>query len=335
MSEIRYDLLHNEYVLIAPERLHRPMPQHSLSMHSTQKCPFCPGNEELTPQEIFSVKENGTWQTRVIANLYKAVQIETPFLSKRDGLNEMWGGYGAHEIVIDTPNHYANLHTMSKEEIFWWLFTLQERFIDLRKDQKMIALQIFKNHGISAGATQSHPHTQIIALPIMTKTQLALFEHCQRYYHHHGRALHEDIISFEIEKKERNLYESDNFFSYIPYASSFAFETVILSKDLKFDECSQNELKELSTHILLLFHALSKELGDFPFNLVFYLPPLNENFENSSFFHETENIFRFFIRITPRIYTLGGFEISTGSMINPVLPETVAKLLRRWYETGS
>ncbi|BCD60344.1 MULTISPECIES: DUF4931 domain-containing protein [unclassified Nitratiruptor] len=334
MSEIRYDLLHNEYIIIAPERLHRPMPQPTSPLDSVQNCPFCPGNEKLTPQEIFSIKTNGSWRTRVIPNLYKAVQIETPYESKRDGLNEMWGGYGAHEIVIDTPNHYANLHTLSQEEIFLWLSTLQERYIDLCKDKKLITVQIFKNHGLRAGATQPHPHTQIIALPLMTKTHLALFEHCQRYYHHHGRSLHEDIVAFE-QNGQRSLKESEHFFTYTPYASSFAFETAIIAKNVRFGECSNMQLQELAEHIRLLFFALSRELGDFPFNLLFYLPPLNENFENSSFFHEVNNIFRFYVRVTPRMYTLAGFEMATGSMINPVVPEMAAQLLRRWYETGS
>ncbi|SMC09678.1 galactose-1-phosphate uridylyltransferase [Nitratiruptor tergarcus] len=334
MSEIRYDLLHNEYIVIAPERLHRPIPQQCADTFSIQKCPFCPGNEELTPQEIFSIKNNSTWQTRVIPNLYKALQIETPFISNRDGLNEMWGGYGAHEIVIDTPKHTVKIQNMSQEEIFWWLYTLQQRYRDLRNDKKLISLQIFKNHGRNAGATQPHPHTQIIALPLMTKEQLYLFEHCQRYFHNHGRSLHEDIVHFE-SNSQRNLFESEHFFTYTPYASSFAFETAIIAKNMGFGECSKIQLQELAEHIRSLFYALSKELGDFPFNLLFYLPPLNENFENSSFFHEVNNIFRFYIRITPRIYTIAGFELATRSMINPVVPEMAAQLLRRWYETGS
>ncbi|BCD68137.1 galactose-1-phosphate uridylyltransferase [Nitratiruptor sp. YY09-18] len=334
MSEIRYDLLHNEYIIIAPERLHRPIPEQCVQNFSVQKCPFCPGNEELTPQEIFSIKNNGTWQTRVIPNLYKAVQIETPFISHREGLNEMWGGYGAHEIVIDTPKHLANFQNMRQEEIFWWLYTLQQRYLDLRNDKRLISLQIFKNHGLRAGATQPHPHTQIIALPLMTKEQLFLFQHCQHYYHDHGRSMHEDIVHFE-SNSQRNLFESEHFFSYVPYASSFAFETAIIAKDVGFDKCTQMQLQELAKHLQKLFQALANELGDFPYNLLFYLPPLNENFENSSFFHEIDAIFRFYIRITPRIYTIAGFELATGSMINPVVPETVAKLLRRWYETSS
>ena len=335
MSEIRYDLLHDEYILIAPERLHRPIPQTAPALPEPKICPFCPGHEELTSQEIFAIRQGGQWRTRVIPNLYKAVQIETPYDSSREGINERWGGYGAHEIVIDTPKHEATLATMSIQEITWWLQTIQERVEDLAKDPKLVGIDIFKNYGLKAGATQPHPHTQIIALPILSKHQKHAFLHAWRYYQEHGRSLHQDIATFESQK-ERALYETTYFLSFTPYASSFPFETILLAKEhASIAGMSQETLQELATHIQKLFTALYSELGQFDYNLLFYLPPLNQNFENAQFFGQKEQIFRFFIRVTPRIYTLAGFELLTHSAINPVQPELAAKLLRRHYETGT
>ncbi len=336
MSEIRYDLLHNEYIIIAPERLHRPIPTNQTKLHiSSSVCPFCPGHEHYAPNEIFSIKVDGTWRTRVVPNLYKAVQIETPYESRRDGINERWGGYGAHEIIIDTPKHNADFDTLEHQEIVWWIETIIARISDLKQDRKLISLNIFKNRGLTAGATQSHPHTQIIGLPLMTKRQLATFEHALAYYYDHGRSLHEDIFTFESDK-ERSLKVTHNFLSYLPFASAFPFETIILSKNHScISAIGQEEKKELSIHIRNAFYALKKELGDFDYNLLLYITPINENFENYTFFDQKEQIFRFFFRITPRIYKIAGYELLSGSMINPVQPELACKLLRRWYETSS
>ena len=335
MSEIRYDLLHDEYILIAPERLHRPIPEASATLPEPRICPFCPGHEELTPQEIFAIRQDGRWQTRVIPNLYKAVQIETPYDSSCDGINERWGGYGAHEILVDTPLHDATLASMSTQEIFWWLKTIQERVEDLARDPKLVGIDIFKNYGLKAGATQPHPHTQIIALPILSKHQKRAFDHAWRYYQEHGRSLHQDIATFESQR-ERALYETTHFFTFAPYASSFPFETILLAKEhATIAGMKETLLQELATHFHKLFVALQAELGQFDYNLLFYLPPLNQNFENAHFFGQKERIFRFFVRVTPRIYTLAGFELLTHSAINPVQPELAAKLLRRYYEAGS
>ena len=328
MSEIRYDLIHNEYVIIAPERLHRPIELETPDIEIPKNCPFCPGNEDLTTKEIFSIKINGKWVTRVVPNLYKAVAIENNFDFDTDGMNEKFGGFGAHEIIIDTPKHNANFSNLSEIEIFYYLKTIKERVIDLKKDKRIIHLNIFKNNGIKAGASQPHPHTQIIGLPIMSNFQRNLFKRSFDFYKIKGKSLYEEIFLFE-SKNKRKIYKSNEFLIYSPFASAFAFETIILSKNYSSIEFMDDKiLKELSINIKLLFNALNLELGNFSFNMLFYLPPVNKNFENEEYFDEIENIFRFFIRITPRIYNIAGFELMSNSAVNPVVPEEVAKLLR-------
>ena len=328
MSEIRYDLIHNEYVLIAPERLHRPIELATPKNSNPSNCPFCPGNEDMTTKEIFSIKVNGKWITRVIPNLYKAVAIENNFNFDTDGINEKFGGFGAHEIIIDTPKHNANFNTLNEDEIFYYLKTIKQRIIDLKKDKRIIFLNIFKNKGIKAGASQPHPHTQIIGLPLMTNFQKKLFKRSYEFYKTHGKSLYEEVFLFE-SKNKRKIYNSDEFLTYTPFASSFAFENIIMSKNFaSIENMDDTVLKELSIHIKKLFSALNTELGEMDFNMLFYLPPINKNFENEDYFDEVNNIFRFFIRVTPRIYNLAGFELMSSSAINPVVPEEVAKLLR-------
>lgn len=335
MSEIRFDRVHNKYVIIAPERQHRPnLPKKEIFESSTKNCPFCEGHENFTPPEIFALRDNEAntkgWKTRVVPNLYKAVQIEEPNISKRDGIFESVAGFGAHEILIDSPCHECNISALSKDAVFNWLKTISIRTEDLTKDKRIIALNIFKNSGENAGATQEHPHTQIIALPIMPKNSLDFLKRNQEYYVLHGRGIIEDIVHNEKLEKVRIIYEIGSFVAYCPYASFFAFEVIIApTKILKgLNKCSQDELADLAELIKKVFEMLDSQLDSYDYNISFHVAPLNKNFENEVYMDDIEKNFTFYMRIMPRIYTLAGFELSAEMAINSAEPENCAQLLR-------
>ena len=334
MSEIRRDRLHSQYVLIAPERMRRPDTLAATLTKSTLKtCPFCEGNEAMTPPEICAVRENEAnathWKVRVVPNLYKAVQIEIEDHSKLTGMFESVPGVGAHEIVIDTPCHGCRIADLSSVEIRDWLSTIAVRIADLRQDNRLIHTSIFKNQGEHAGATQQHPHTQIIALPITPTNELNLLERHMQYYRRHGRSKVEDILENERLAEVRIISERGDFTAYCPYASAFPFEVSIAPRRAltNLDELNRDDMLNLAELMKEVFTRLDLQLGNFDFNLTFRLAPLNSNFENAPFFPHLKHFFRFTIRIIPRIYRLGGFELSTGMIINPVEPEEAAKLL--------
>ncbi len=335
MSEIRRDRLHNKYVLIAPERLHRPdlLVNKKKKFTSTKRCPFCEGNESLTPEEIYAIRDNEAnargWKTRVVPNLYKAVQVELEDHSQRQGMFESIPGVGAHEVLIDSPCHECGIEGLDTQSIENWLRSIIIRIDDLKRDQRLIHLSVFKNFGGDAGATQEHPHTQILALPIMPQTELVFLERNTRYYQRHGRGKVEDMVYNELLNKERIIEEIGVFVAFCPFASAFPFEVMIAPKrNIKsLEYCYRDDVTDLSILIRHVFKKLSAQLGDFDYNLFFRLPPLNNNFENESYMPHLDKNYRFSIRITPRIYRLGGFEISTGMAINPISPEECAALL--------
>ena len=337
MSEIRRDRLHSEYVLIAPERMRRPdsLGVAAPSKKSREVCPFCQGHESLTPKEIYAVRENSEelsdWKVRVVPNLYKAVQIELEDHSSRDGMFEYVPGMGAHEILIDTPCHDCGFADMDISQISLWLSAIAARVSDLRKDKRLIHLSIFKNHGKAAGATQPHPHTQIIALPVMPLKEIFLSQRGLQYYRRHGRGKVEDILENERLSKERIVSEIGDFTAFCPYASGFPFEVMIAPRrDLtNMDELNRDDIADLAELIRDVFVRLRSQLENFDYNLTFRLAPLNSNFESETFFPHLKKFYRMTIRIMPRIYRLGGFEVSTGMIINPVAPEEAAKLLRK------
>ena len=337
MSEIRVDLLHNKQTIIAPERLHRPDSyQHSsLAKATKETCPFCEGNESMTPSEIFAIRDNQPnstkWKTRVVPNLYKAVQVELKNTSKRDGMFESFRGVGAHEVLIDSPNHDKDIVKLETDYISLWLNTMIKRVEDLRQDIRLIHLGIFKNYGRNSGATLEHPHTQLLALPLMPKSKLEFLKQNFNYHKKHGRSLLQDIVENEKNFKQRVIAENSDFLAYCPFASSFPFEVIIapLTNISSLENCTQKEVENLSETIKKTFIKLYRQLGEFDYNLYFELPPINKNFENEAYFSTIKENFRFYIRIIPRIYRLGGFELSTDMEINPISPEKCSTLLNQ------
>lgn len=335
MSEIRYDRLHNKYAIIAPERLHRPnIAKQEFTKSEKQNCPFCEGHENFTPPEIFALRDNTPnsplWRTRVVPNLYKAVQIEEEDISKRDGFFEYVKGFGAHEIIIDTPCHECSFSSLPNEAIYDWLQTIHARINDLTRDQRIVFINVFKNSGQNAGATQPHPHTQIIALPIMAQNDLDFLQRNQQYYTVHGRGIMEDIVYNEKEAKVRIIDETGIFTAYCPYASAFAFEVIIAPCKIitNISRCSEDELKDLAQLLKNVFVMLDTQLDAFDYNITFHSAPVNKNFENEKYMDDIDKNFTFYLRIMPRLYTLAGFELSTEMAINGVAPEVCAKLLR-------
>jgi UDPglucose--hexose-1-phosphate uridylyltransferase len=338
MSELRYDQLHDTHVLIAPERLKRPQ---QFTAHKTQqamnpaKCPFCEGNEALTPPEIYAIRPEASvsdtpgWKSRVVPNLYRAVSIETPHQHHMNHLLHYWEGFGAHEVIIDTPKHHA-MQFWTQDEYIHWFEVMQTRLKDLHNDARIAHISLFKNQGPLAGGTQEHPHSQLIAVPIVPKVQRDLYERSAVYFKAHHRALLHDLIAEECETGERLIAEEGDWVALCPYASQYAFEVVISTKTtaLQLDTMSHEQMKHLSALLEQLFTHLHKELGEFDYNVLISTPPLHmTGFEGISM-DEMRKALPFSLRITPRLYREGGFELSTGVYINPISPELAAKQLR-------
>ncbi len=340
MSDIRYDPLHNEYVIIAPNRLYRPdcLYQESTAKDSLE-CPFCEGNEYLTPPEIYAIRDNRPnkkgWKSRVVPNLYRALEIESPWQNSDVGIYDNMAGFGAHEVIIDMPTHITRLDKWNKEHFYNWLMTLKFRIKDLKNDIRLIYFALFKNHGFQSGATQTHPHTQLIALPIVPKSRNIMCQRANKFYKEHGVNPFEAVITKELKDRDRVINESKNFVTIAPFASSFPFEMMIISKQniVSIDEMDSSSIEELSIILQKLFISLYKELGDFHFNIHFYLPPVQKNYATEEYFDNIPHFWRFAIRIIPRLYKIGGFETATGVYINPIPPEDAANMIIKSWKS--
>jgi UDPglucose--hexose-1-phosphate uridylyltransferase len=326
-------------VIIAENRLHKPdlmKEAPDATMDDLRQCPFEYGNEAFSGNEIFAIREKGSaknttgWKTRVVPNLYNALSIEDEKHNRRIGFFERRNGLGAHEVIIETPNHYSGMDRYSLEEFENYIKTIMTRIDDLERDTRLEYIQVFKNSGKYAGASMPHPHSQILATPFIPKEIKERLVIQKSYFEKHGRSLVGDLVEEEIRLNERIVYENATFVVFTPYASCFPFEVMIAPKAplSKITKLTQHQVGDLAKSMQFVFKRLHRELGDFPFNMLFFnMPPMSAQ-NDPDFFYKMDDYCRFHIDITPRIYHLAGFEISTGMQINPVPPELAALRLR-------
>ncbi len=306
MSRIRYCIIKDTHAIIEPKRAIKPF-SFKIEENLNIKCPFCPENEDMIKIKIDSIGD-----CRIVANQFNAVAIENEPFSKREGFFEYINGFGAHEVVIETSNHKKKMGDYSLEEFTNYFTAVKKRFNDLRKDSRIKYIQFFKNSGVLAGASLYHEHSQLIALSFLPKNVLGENSRNMEYKKRHARSLMGDIVSEELRLNERIVALNDEFLAFCPYASLFPFEVIITPlKDIERFESVSN-YDELASVFKRVFISLYATLGHFSFNI--YLHNIDYG--------------RFYFDIIPRIYQIGGFEVSTNVYINPVLPEEAAEKLR-------
>ncbi len=333
MPEIRKDyIIESQWVVISPERNLRPsdfkVPK--VDKNNAEQCPFCPGHEFMTPPEILAYrkdgeKNSGGWWIRVIPNKYPALRIEGDVNYKENKVFRKMNGVGAHEVIIETPEHYLKPYELSDYQMHEIIHAYIDRFVDLTNDKRFKYILIFKNYGKDAGASLTHPHSQLIATPMIPRIISDELYGAKKYYiNTAGRCIYDEIISMEKEKGERVVAESTNFITICPYASRFPFEMWLLPKfhDSRFEKISLNDdlVWEFGRVLKDALRRLFAAVPDVPFNYYIHTSPVN-----------TKNEYRYYhwhLEIMPRLSKPAGFEWGTGFYINPMPPEKAAEILR-------
>lgn len=328
MSELRKDPILGRWVIISTERGKRPSDYNTvLEKPKSGFCPFCVGNEDKTPQEILAYRPDGSprntpgWTLRVVPNKFPALTIEGELGRVGVGMFDKMNGIGAHEVIIETPEHNHTLPTMPEkrvEDLFW---AFRDRILDLKKDRRFHYILIFKNHGEAAGASLEHTHSQLIALPIVPKWVMEETSGSKTYYDYKERCVYCDIIHQEIEFGVRVISENKDFISICPFASRFPFETWVMPKihDSSFENAHKQEYEFLAAIVQDVLKKLDKVLGNPPYNLLIHTSPISEQFNDYYHWH---------IEIMPKLTKVAGFEWGTGFYINPTAPEEAARFLR-------
>ena len=333
MPELRQDPTTKEWVVIAVERAKRPdqfrerAPTEPRPDSGERLCPFCPDNELLTPDEVFALRDYGDknqpgWRVRVVSNKFAAfTPSEGPRMQTHGRLFSSKSAYGYHEVIIESPDHNRILPLMGEQEVLELLQTYCQRYKDLRTDPRVKLILVFRNHGPRAGTSLAHPHSQLVATPVIPFHIRQKYEVAIRHYDDTGRCLYCDVVAEEKAAGKRVVLETPHFLVFQPFASQVPFETWIAPKHHNpcFAHISFEERLELASVLRRVLRGLYDGLNNPDFNLIVHTAPVED---------ETKPYFLWHIEIRPRLTTTAGFELGTGIYINTAVPEDTAPFLK-------
>ena len=231
-------------------------------------------------------------------------------------------GMGKHEVIMETPQHNKSIATLNLKQVEEICLVYLRRYQSLEKDRRFKLIIIFRNHGITAGTSLRHPHSQLIALPLVPASIRYLLEEAMRYYDDHGSCVFCDMMKEELAAKKRIILQNVSFVAFHPFASRTPFETWIVPKkhNACFGNISQDEVKSMAMVLRHVLKKLHDKLGDPDFNLIIRTAPIKDAFED--YYH-------WYIQILPRLSTPAGFELGSGVFINSSLPEKTAGFIKK------
>ncbi len=306
--ELRKDYILDRWVIVAPHRGKRPHDFQVKTEQTSGHCPFCPGSESETPTEIGRIESNSEWIVRWFPNKFAILHPHGSFDIKTHNNFYTFGpAQGSHEVIVETRDHNKQLHELSVSHIVELLKVYNWRIEDLSKDYEYVV--VFKNHGVKGGTSLLHSHTQVTALKVVPpsvreEVAASTGESC-RYC---------DIIAKE-KNSTRAVFENEFFVAFCPYASRYNYEVWVFTKEHmgdinNMDDYELRALAEILKKILVKLGSIHAS-----YNMVIHYSPKNEDLH-------------FHIEIKPRIATWGGFELSTGIIVNKVAPESAAEFYR-------
>ena len=340
MPEIRYDPIKWRWIIISPERGRRPE-EYILEKEEIPKpefCPFCPGHENSTPPEVFAIRPNGGppnssgWIVRVISNKFPALRVEEEVWRRGESIYDVICGTGAHEVIIETHDHAKTIYDMSQDDWRYVFISYRERIRDLEKDKRLRYFLIFKNYKKEAGISLTHPHSQLIAGPVVPPVVRIELDSAREHYRKKERCIFCDILINETEKEKRVIYDDGNFLAFCPFTSAFPFEVWLFPKKHihNFSVFSDFEISNLASSFSFLLPRYKEVLGDVPMNFVFHnAPPNIPRAGHIDYWSTIELDYHFHIEFIPRITRFGGFEIGGGIYINPTPPEIAASYMKK------
>ncbi len=339
MSELRYDALQRRWVIIATEREHRPQDfyTHQDIKPSGGDCPFCPGNEDQTPPEITAIRPEGSksndsdWHVRVTQNKYPALQLgEIDWELGEERLYERTPGHGVHEVIIEGQDHNKSMDEFSPELIFDIMKMYRNRLSVHMQNLYLKYTLIFKNHGVKAGASLVHPHSQLIATPVTPRTIRIELMSTLRYFAETGNCMICDMIERERVENSRVVYDDGVIVAFNSFAARFPFELLVVpvKHSTFFEHEDDRTLRHLGICLKDILGRLRKALNDPPYNYMLHSGPNTEAKPIFPGFWSTlEKDFHWHIEIIPRLVRTAGFEWGSGLHINPVPPERATAFL--------
>ena len=327
MPELRHNVLTREWVIIATERAKRP--EDFIKKRKEKKtlpayvatCPFCPGNENLTPPETYVVPDTSSWRVRVTPNKFAALSYQGERRRAIQGIRRTVTGVGIHEVIIETPDHSKTTALLADAQVETVLQTYLNRFLFASRDPRVEQVTIFKNNGEAAGTSLEHTHSQMIAAPVITAQLRDRLINALGHFDEFGECIFCRVLDQELKESTRIVHESEHFVAFVQYAALSPFSMLIMPRRHMacFSEITDAEAADLARNLRRTLGKLYHGLDDPDFNYSVRTAPTE--YAGVKYYH-------WYVSIIPRLTKLAGFELGSGMFINVSLPEENASFLR-------
>ena len=352
IREIRLNpIVPSESVLVATARSSRPKKAEERAPRDTRKhvetCPFCTGNETMTPPEIATYRgqdtPDGDWAVRIVENLYPVLGDDRQNPNWSFGLQQAIDGYGRHEVIIDHHHHGVAVHEMATDHLALLFGAYRERSEQLyASNPRLRYVLVFKNFGPAAGGSIPHTHSQLIAMPVVPDNVIAELEHSRQFYRkqHHCIfcSLIDEALTFEAtiyDRESGEVHRKINVGQYViergkkfiaikPFASRYEWEVHILplKHDCDFLNIQPDDLDDLADVMRRTMARLDAVLGGAQYNYFLHSLP------RDSQYNDCGPSYHWHLEICPRTSIPTGFELGSGLFVNTVAPEEAAAQLR-------
>ncbi|MBI4823332.1 MAG: HIT domain-containing protein [Nitrospirae bacterium] len=336
MRELRKDPLLGRWVVIMNYSLKPEAYVRAITRRAEEKtsCIFCSGRETETPTEITAIRADGSqpntpnWSVRVIPNPKPILHIEGDLERKGIGMYDKMNSIGANEIIIETPEHMTPAEDLGVEQTKRVLALYKRRISDLEKDPRIRYVFICKNSGRGAGAMFSHPHSEVVATPIIPKLIKEELDSAKSYYSYKERCIFCDIMAEELRMAERIISESRHFVAFCPYAPKSPFEFWIMPKRHRcaFQDITDEEMEDLGSLMTTLLRKMRLVLNEPAFHYVLHTAP--NRIPRRDHWHTLGDDFHWHIEVTPRLVRASGFELGSDFYVLTTSPEDAAKYIK-------
>ena len=323
-SELRMDLVSGDWVVIATGRAQKPEAfaekERNKEVVSSKKCPFC--QPKILDKAVLKYnKSDGSWFVFSMPNDFPAFSKGDNLNERKEGPNRVMDGIGYQEVVV-TADHEKQIAQFSKEEIKMIIDTYQSRYLNLMRNDFVKYISIFHNHGQEAGASLAHPHSQIIAIPVLDPDLRGSLDGAENYYKSNGKCVYCTMIDWEIKDGRRVIYQNDKFVVLCPFASQVSFEVRVYPKDHKayFEEITEKEKEFFVDALQQALSRVYKGLKDPAYNFYIHTAPCDKQGYERYHWH---------LNILPKTSVWAGFELGAGIEISTIEPEKAAEFLRK------
>lgn len=326
MPDLRLNLITREWVVVENDQIITPddfIEKNILKKQPNYSptCHFCAGNEDMLPDEVDRIEEDGKWKVRVVRNKFSRLSEEGDNIRWNDKLKRGANGVGIHEIIVETPYHNLTTATTPLEQIKAVIEMYKKRFVKIYEDPRVEHVVIFKNSGRTAGTSFEHSLSQIAGIPVTPLEVRDRTESYLRFFDDTGECLMCRMLGEEIEEGSRIVLDSGHFVSFVPYAAMSPFHLWIFPKRhaASIADIAGEEIIDLASNMKTIMSKLYFGLENPDFNYTIRAAkPTNAG---SKFMH-------WYLSLVPRIGYLSGFEMACGMHINPIQPEISAEYLR-------